>query len=56
MDNWQCEGYVMLAMLRAGLTLEQIKSVKKELWYCFDIYTEEEAETKWKEPYEALND
>lgn len=51
MDNRQSIGYALLACQRAGLTKEQTKKVYAEMYYLFDIYTEEEAEEKGFEWY-----
>ncbi|MYL36048.1 hypothetical protein GLW05_20975 [Pontibacillus yanchengensis] len=46
MDNRQAIGYMLLACKRAGYSKEQAKELFGEMYYLFDIKTEEEAETQ----------
>lgn len=44
MNNRQAIGYMLLAMDRAGFSKEDMKKVFSEMYYLFDIKTEDEAE------------
>ena len=46
MDNDQARAYAKLAMKRAGLDEETIGDVMREMYYLFDILTEEEVEER----------
>lgn len=50
MDNYQAIGYMLLACKRAGLDLDTTQKIYSNMYYMFDMKTEEEAETqgfKW---------
>ena len=51
MDNRQAIGYMLLACKRAKMTKEQAKKLYGEMYYLFDIKTEEEAEEQGHEWY-----
>lgn len=51
MTNRQALGYMMLACERAGMTKEQAKRLFREMYYLFDIKTEDEAEGQGVEWY-----
>ena len=44
MTNPQAIGYMLLACREAGMTREQAKKLYSEMYYLFDIKTENEAE------------
>lgn len=46
MENRQALGYMILAMERNGYTREEIKKVYGDMYYFFDIITEEEADQR----------
>jgi hypothetical protein len=48
MDNDQARAYAKLAMKRAGLDEETIGDVLREMYFLFDMLTEEEAEKRAK--------
>lgn len=43
MDNYECEGYAILAMKEAGVDDATILKVCSSLWSLFDLKTEDEA-------------
>lgn len=44
MTNREAIGYMLLACKKAGMTKEQTKKLYSEMYYLFDIKTEDEAE------------
>jgi hypothetical protein len=56
MDNRQALGYMLLACKRLGYNKEQAKKLFAEMYYLFDIYTEEEAEEKGFDWYHSLEE
>jgi Holliday junction resolvasome RuvABC DNA-binding subunit len=56
MDNRQALGYMFLALKQLGYSKEEAKKIYREMYYCFDVYTEEEAEEKGFEWYRSLKD
>jgi hypothetical protein len=42
MNNWQTEGYMVLAMKKAGVTVEQIKATFAEIRWLFNELTPNE--------------
>jgi hypothetical protein len=56
MDNRQALGYMLLACQRLGYNKEQARELFREMYYLFDIYTEEEAEEKGFRWYHSLED
>jgi hypothetical protein len=55
MDNYEAEGYMILALHRAGFNIHEIKKVKRELWHLFDVKSESEAEEQGSKLYERLS-
>lgn len=51
MDNRQAIGYMLLAMKNKGFSKADIKKVYSEMYYLFDVKTEEEAEEQGYEAY-----
>jgi len=50
MDNYQAIGYMLLACKKAKLDKETVEELYSNMWYMFDMKTEEEAEEqgiKW---------
>lgn len=56
MDNRQALGYVFLALKRLGYSKEEAKKIYREMYYLFDIYTEEEAEEKGFDWYRSIEE
>lgn len=56
MDNQQAIGYMLLACQRAGFDKETTRRVYREMYYLFDILTEEEAEERGHAWYHNLSD
>jgi hypothetical protein len=56
MDNRQALGYMLLACKRAGLSKEETRKLLGEMYYLFDIKTEEEAEEQGFAWYHSLDD
>lgn len=56
MDNRQAVGYMLLALKRLGYSKEEARKIYREMYYLFDIYTEEEAEEKGFHWYHSLED
>ena len=56
MDNRQALGYMLLACQRLGYNKEQARELFREMYYLFDVYTEEEAEEKGFRWYHSLED
>ncbi|WP_198020560.1 hypothetical protein [Anoxybacteroides tepidamans] len=56
MDNRQALGYMLLACKRLGYSKEQARELYREMYYSFDLYTEEEAEEKGLEWYHSLDE
>lgn len=56
MDNKQAAGYMLLALKRLGYSKDEAKKVLSEMYYCFDIYTVQEAEEKGFRWYYSLNE
>lgn len=56
MDNRQAIGYMLLAAKAAGLDKETTKKFFGEMYYMFDIKTEEEAEEQGYEWYHQLEE
>jgi hypothetical protein len=56
MDNRQAIGYMLLACKRLGYTKERTRELFGEMYYLFDIYTEEEAEEKGFDWYHSLEE
>lgn len=56
MDNRQAVGYMLLALKRLGYSKEQARKIYQEMYYTFDVYTEEEAENKGFEWYYSLDE
>jgi len=54
MDNKQATGYMLLACKNAGLDKETIKKLYGEMYWLFDMKTEEEAEEQGFEWYRNL--
>jgi hypothetical protein len=54
MDNYEAEGYLILAMNKAGFNVHEIKKAKRELWHMFDMKSESEAEEQGKQLYDKL--
>lgn len=46
MTNSQAQAYAVVAMTRLGYDRETIRAVEREMYYLFDVLTEEEAEEK----------
>jgi hypothetical protein len=55
MDNRQALGYMLLACQRLGYSKEQARELYREMYYVFDIYTEEEAEEKGFDWYHSTS-
>jgi hypothetical protein len=55
MDNRQALGYMLLACQRLGYSKEQARELYREMYYVFDIYTEEEAEKKGFDWYHSTS-
>lgn len=51
MDNRQAVGYMFLACQKANLDKETVKSIYREMYWLFDLKTEDEAETQGFEWY-----
>lgn len=56
MTNREAIGYMLLACKNAGMTREQAKKLYSEMYYLFDIKTEEEAEEQGLEWYHNSED
>lgn len=56
MDNRQALGYMLLACKQLGYTKEQASALFKEVFFQFDLKTEEEAEEQGFEWYYNLED
>lgn len=56
MDNKQALGYMLLACKRLGYTKEQAEKLYREMYYQFDMKTEEEAEEQGFEWYYNLEE
>ena len=56
MDNKQALGYMLLACKELGYTKEQAEKLYREMYYQFDMKTEEEAEEQGLEWYYNLDD
>lgn len=56
MDNRQALGYMLLALKRLGYSKEEAKKIYREMYYLFDIYTEEEAEEKGFDWYRSIEE
>jgi len=54
MDNRQAIGYMLLAVKNVGLDKETAKKLFGEMYYLFDIKTEEEAEEQGYDWYHNL--
>lgn len=46
MDNRQAISYMQIACNKAGLSYESMRKITTEMYYAFDLYTEEEAEER----------
>ncbi|MGO4887995.1 hypothetical protein ACJ2A9_09570 [Anaerobacillus sp. MEB173] len=56
MDNREAIGYMLLAAKKVGLTKEITKNLYSEMYYMFDIKTENEAEQEGFDWYYNLKD
>ncbi len=56
MTNKQAQSYAFLAMKKVGLPPKDIKKAIKEMYFQFDLKTEEEAESIFAEEYNKLSD
>lgn len=54
MNNRQAFVYMLLACKRLGFDKEQAKKIYGEMYYLFDVKTEEEAEEQGFEWYNSL--
>jgi hypothetical protein len=54
MDNNSALGYMLLSCKRVGLDYETVKKLYSEMYYLFDVKTEDEAEEQGFEYYYAL--
>lgn len=54
MTNEQAIGYMLLACKEVGLRKDTIRRIYREMYYQFDMKTEEEAEEKGHDWYETL--
>lgn len=54
MDNYQAIGYMLLACKRANLDKDTVEELYSNMWYMFDMKTEEEAEAQGIEWYRNL--
>lgn len=55
MDNNQAIGYMLLACRQLGLSKTQAKDLYSEMYYLFDLKTEEEAEKQGFIWYHSIN-
>jgi len=55
MDNSQALGYMLLACKKLGFDKETTKKIYGEMYYLFDIKTEEEAEEQGHKWYHSLD-
>ncbi|WP_154442579.1 hypothetical protein [Tissierella pigra] len=56
MDNYQAIGYMLLACKKVDLDKDTVKELYSNMWYMFDMKTEEEAEEQGIEWYRGLED
>lgn len=56
MTNREAIGYMLLGAKKLGLNKEEVKKLFGEMYYLFDIYTEEEAQEKGFDWYHNLEE
>ena len=56
MTNRQAIGYMLLAAKNLGLSKEETRKLFAEMYYLFDVKTEEEAEEQGFEWYHSLDE